>query len=184
MVQMPFTGSDCVSFVWGVYMLGQLVVSGIVGPMADAGYVRAMFYICIPLAAQVLVDQHALFLIYILVCVCVCVACIMRGVMCDMAGSHPHWAEFPGRVQASPYAAAGPDRQAARAQVYFCSHCGNGGGGPWPGRCVHLRLGAGGADLCRCLLGRAVLRRILRAATPTCQVQLLHVPGLGSVHPD
>ena len=53
MVQHPFTGSDCVSFVWGVYMLGQLAASGVVGPMSDAGLVRQVFLICLPLAIQV-----------------------------------------------------------------------------------------------------------------------------------
>lgn len=54
MVQHPFTGPDCVTFVWGCYSVGQLMASAAVGPMADAGYARALFYICVPLAAQVL----------------------------------------------------------------------------------------------------------------------------------
>eukprot|EP00047_Mylnosiga_fluctuans_P003367 m.228796 g.228796 ORF g.228796 m.228796 type:complete len:516 (-) comp11791_c0_seq1:56-1603(-) len=55
MVEKPYTGSDLVSYIWGVYQIGQLLVSGVVGPMADAGYARGMFYICVPLAAQILV---------------------------------------------------------------------------------------------------------------------------------
>ena len=35
MVQHPATGPDMVSWVWGAYHVGQLVVMWIVGPMAD-----------------------------------------------------------------------------------------------------------------------------------------------------
>ena len=54
MVQQPFTGPDCVTWVWGSYMVGKLISSGLVGPMSDAGLVRELFLICIPLAAQVM----------------------------------------------------------------------------------------------------------------------------------
>lgn len=55
MIRHPLTGPDCVTWVWGTYMVGKLISSSAVGPMSDNGLVREMFYICIPLAAQVMV---------------------------------------------------------------------------------------------------------------------------------
>jgi hypothetical protein len=49
----PRTGSDVVTFVWWSIMVGNLVGSVCVGPMADAGHIKALFWLAAPLAAQV-----------------------------------------------------------------------------------------------------------------------------------
>lgn len=49
----PRTGSDVVTFVWWSIMVGNLVGSVCVGPMADAGHIKTLFWLATPLAAQV-----------------------------------------------------------------------------------------------------------------------------------
>lgn len=41
------------SWVWAAYMLGTILAAVVVGPMADAGLSKGMFWICVPLAAQI-----------------------------------------------------------------------------------------------------------------------------------
>lgn len=50
---MPETGSDLVSFVWGLYMIGSFVGSSVAGPLADYFNPRIIFWVCLPLALQV-----------------------------------------------------------------------------------------------------------------------------------
>ena len=53
MVKHPATSSSLVSWVWGNYHIGALGASMLVGPLADLVGPRVIFWICIPLAAQV-----------------------------------------------------------------------------------------------------------------------------------
>lgn len=53
MVKNPQTGSDIVSFVWGLVSVGSLIGSLISGPIADMGSPRLLYAIALPLAAQV-----------------------------------------------------------------------------------------------------------------------------------
>ncbi|XP_063933323.1 uncharacterized protein LOC135145155 [Zophobas morio] len=62
MAKHPQTGSDLISFVWGCVQLGGLLASFLVGPLSDAGYIKEMFWLCVPLAAQVLVPTLLNFL--------------------------------------------------------------------------------------------------------------------------
>lgn len=55
MVKKPQTGTDIVSWVWATYMAGTIVAAIVVGPLADAGNIQAMFWICVPLAVQIVV---------------------------------------------------------------------------------------------------------------------------------
>lgn len=54
MVAKPESGSDLVTFVWGLFMVGTFVGSAIAGPVAD-WKPRYIFLICLPLAAQIVV---------------------------------------------------------------------------------------------------------------------------------
>lgn len=45
-------GSDMVTWVWASYMSGQLVAAFTVGFMADAGYIRQIFWVGVPLAGK------------------------------------------------------------------------------------------------------------------------------------
>ena len=54
MVEKPHTSTDLVTWVWGTYQLGCLLASCLVGPLADKGFIRGMFWICLPFAAQIL----------------------------------------------------------------------------------------------------------------------------------
>lgn len=55
MVQHPDTSSALVSWVWGQYHVGALIASTLVGPLADAVNPRIIFWIAIPLAAQIII---------------------------------------------------------------------------------------------------------------------------------
>lgn len=55
MVQKPETGSDLVTFVWGLYNIGTFLGSAIAGPVADHFNPRVLFFISLPLAFQVIV---------------------------------------------------------------------------------------------------------------------------------
>eukprot|EP00123_Amoebidium_parasiticum_P021852 comp7493_c0_seq1/m.3156 comp7493_c0_seq1/g.3156 ORF comp7493_c0_seq1/g.3156 comp7493_c0_seq1/m.3156 type:complete len:624 (-) comp7493_c0_seq1:377-2248(-) len=55
MVKHPHTSSDVVSWVWGMVSFGSLVSAAAIGPLADAGYIRSIYWICVPLAAQVII---------------------------------------------------------------------------------------------------------------------------------
>lgn len=54
MVSKPESGSDLVTYVWGLYMTGTFFGSLIAGPMADHVNPRYIFLVCLPLAAQVI----------------------------------------------------------------------------------------------------------------------------------
>lgn len=54
MVAKPESGSDLVTFVWGLYMVGTFVGSVVAGPVADNFNPRYIFIVCLPLAAQVI----------------------------------------------------------------------------------------------------------------------------------
>lgn len=49
----PHTGTDAVTWVWWCVMMGQLVGSVIVGPLADRGDFKTVFWVSVPLTAQV-----------------------------------------------------------------------------------------------------------------------------------
>ena len=51
----PETGSDLVSWVWGSYHLGALMAACITGPVADSGDTRIIFWVCLPIALQIMV---------------------------------------------------------------------------------------------------------------------------------
>ena len=46
------TGSTIVSFVWGCWSVGGLIVSCIVGPIADAGDPKVVFWVLLPCAIR------------------------------------------------------------------------------------------------------------------------------------
>jgi MFS family permease len=54
MATMPETGADVVTFVWALYMFGSFVGSAVAGPVADHFNPRIIFWICLPLALQVI----------------------------------------------------------------------------------------------------------------------------------
>lgn len=51
----PKTGSTMVSFVWGCFQVGSLIAALFVGPMADAFNPQIIFWICLPLAASIMI---------------------------------------------------------------------------------------------------------------------------------
>ncbi|EKX41851.1 hypothetical protein GUITHDRAFT_88253 [Guillardia theta CCMP2712] len=51
----PKTGSTMVSFVWGCFQLGSFIASVFVGPIADNYDPQIIFWVCIPLAASILI---------------------------------------------------------------------------------------------------------------------------------
>ncbi|KNC82139.1 hypothetical protein SARC_05559 [Sphaeroforma arctica JP610] len=53
MSKFAFSGSDIVTWVWTMVHSGGLLAALVVGPLAKAGYIRGMFIICVPIAAQV-----------------------------------------------------------------------------------------------------------------------------------
>lgn len=53
MVRNPHTGSDLVTFVWGLFSVGALVGSAVAGPFADFFNPRYIFLIALPFAMQV-----------------------------------------------------------------------------------------------------------------------------------
>jgi hypothetical protein len=55
MVAHPSTSSALVSWVWGQYHVGALMASTLVGPLADAVNPRIIFWIALPLAAQMII---------------------------------------------------------------------------------------------------------------------------------
>ncbi|CDF36377.1 unnamed protein product [Chondrus crispus] len=59
MVSKPESGSDLVTYVWGLYMAGTFLGSLIAGPMADHVNPRYIFLVCLPLAAQVILPVAA-----------------------------------------------------------------------------------------------------------------------------
>lgn len=54
MVSKPESGSDLVTYVWGLYMVGTFIGSVVAGPVADHFNPRYIFIVCLPLAAQVI----------------------------------------------------------------------------------------------------------------------------------
>ena len=54
MVKRPETGADLVTWVWLSYHVGTLIGSALTGPMADYVSPRAIFWVALPLAAQIL----------------------------------------------------------------------------------------------------------------------------------
>ena len=52
---LPETGSDLVTWVWGSYHLGALMAACITGPVADSGDTRIIFWVCLPIALQIMV---------------------------------------------------------------------------------------------------------------------------------
>eukprot|EP00802_Teleaulax_amphioxeia_P010046 Tamp_10071.p1 GENE.Tamp_10071~~Tamp_10071.p1 ORF type:complete len:642 (+),score=101.05 Tamp_10071:129-1928(+) len=50
----PKTGSAMVSLVWGCFQLGALIAACVVGPVADSFNPQVLFWVCIPLAAQII----------------------------------------------------------------------------------------------------------------------------------
>lgn len=57
MVKHPDTSSSLVTWVWGNYHVGALGASMLVGPLADFVGPRVIFWICIPLAAQIILPS-------------------------------------------------------------------------------------------------------------------------------
>merc|ERR1711935_830998 len=55
MVRRPRTSGDITTFVWALYFSAGLLGAAITGPMADAGLIKEMFWIAIPMAAQVVI---------------------------------------------------------------------------------------------------------------------------------
>ena len=55
MVKHPETGADLVTWVWLSYHIGTLIGSALTGPMADYVSPRAVFWVALPLAAQILI---------------------------------------------------------------------------------------------------------------------------------
>ena len=55
MVRRPKTGGDITTCVWALYFSAGLLGAAITGPMADAGLIKEMFWIAIPMAAQVVI---------------------------------------------------------------------------------------------------------------------------------
>ena len=55
MVKHPETGADLVTWVWMSYHVGTLLGSALTGPMADYISPRAIFWVALPLAAQILI---------------------------------------------------------------------------------------------------------------------------------
>jgi predicted MFS family arabinose efflux permease len=51
----PESGGDVVTWVWASYHMGALFAAVITGPIADSGNLRAIFWVCLPLALQVIV---------------------------------------------------------------------------------------------------------------------------------
>jgi folate/biopterin transporter len=54
MREKPETGGDMVTWVWATYHLGALLAACITGPVADQGNPRIIFWICLPIALQVI----------------------------------------------------------------------------------------------------------------------------------
>jgi hypothetical protein len=54
MVQHPDTSSDLVTWVWMNFHVGALAAATLVGPLADLYNPRVIFWICVPLAAQII----------------------------------------------------------------------------------------------------------------------------------
>ncbi|KAI0566892.1 Biopterin transporter [Gracilaria domingensis] len=54
MVSKPESGSDLVSYVWGLYNIGSFFGSLIAGPMADHFNPRFIWLVCVPFAVQVI----------------------------------------------------------------------------------------------------------------------------------
>lgn len=54
MVSKPQSGSDLVTYVWGLYMFGTFIGSLVAGPIADHLNPRYIFIVCLPLAVQVI----------------------------------------------------------------------------------------------------------------------------------
>ncbi|EKX44907.1 hypothetical protein GUITHDRAFT_109326 [Guillardia theta CCMP2712] len=51
----PHTGGDIVTWVWATYHVGSLCAAGITGPISDKGHISSIFWICFPIAAQVMI---------------------------------------------------------------------------------------------------------------------------------
>eukprot|EP00960_Hanusia_phi_P063670 765530-Hanusia_phi.AAC.4 len=58
----PHTGSSMVSLVWGCFQLGSLFAALIVGPVADNFDPQIIFWLCIPLAASIILPTSLGFL--------------------------------------------------------------------------------------------------------------------------
>jgi len=54
----PESGSTMVTWVWVTYHVGSLFAALVTGPVADSGNIAAVFWICMPLAAQVCVPVY------------------------------------------------------------------------------------------------------------------------------
>lgn len=59
MVSKPESGSDLVTYVWGLYMTGTFFGSLVAGPMADHFNPRYIWIVCLPFAAQVIFPTMA-----------------------------------------------------------------------------------------------------------------------------
>lgn len=59
MVLHPETGADLVSAVWGLNMGGSFMASAVVGVIADHFNARVIFWVCLPLAAQIIIPIAA-----------------------------------------------------------------------------------------------------------------------------
>ena len=51
----PESGGDVVTWVWASYHMGALFAACVTGPLADSGDIRTVFWVCLPLAMQVMV---------------------------------------------------------------------------------------------------------------------------------
>ena len=54
MQEKPATGSMMVSYVWGLWCMGTLVAALLVGPLADSTNPKYVFWLCVPLAASII----------------------------------------------------------------------------------------------------------------------------------
>jgi MFS family permease len=50
----PESGADVVTFVWGLYMVGTFAGSAVAGPISDHFNPRMIFFVCLPLALQII----------------------------------------------------------------------------------------------------------------------------------
>jgi hypothetical protein len=55
MTKRPKTGGDLVTGGWSLYFTAQLIASVFAGPMSDRGLIREIFWLAVPMSAQVVI---------------------------------------------------------------------------------------------------------------------------------
>jgi MFS family permease len=58
MTKRPKTGGDLVTWVWVLYFTARLVAALFAGPMSDHGLIREIFWLAVPVSAQVIVPVY------------------------------------------------------------------------------------------------------------------------------